>query len=199
MNDLCKIRSELECPVCTEYMIGEIYLCINGHSICKNCIERVQPNCPICRGLIADRRNFTLENIASALTYPCKNCGADLNANEIATHELKCDPGHFNCNTIFARCEWSGQYWEVKSHIETQHKQNIEKWKPLDNFQLYIMFFDEKPFFVFFKFHGSLASYATIFVGRYLESFSNKNLEITKRCLVDVFKWELYIDVQKIQ
>lgn len=165
MNDIMKIRNELECPVCTEYMIGEIYLCINGHSICKNCVERVQPNCPICRGLIADRRNFTLENIASALTYPCKNCQVDLNANEIISHELECDTGFFNCNSIFGRCDWSGPYLEAKSHIEKQHKEYIGKWKSLDNFQLYIIFFDCQPFFVFFKFQGELTCYAAIFIG----------------------------------
>ncbi|XP_057291868.1 serine/threonine-protein phosphatase 6 regulatory ankyrin repeat subunit C-like [Hydractinia symbiolongicarpus] len=40
---------EIECPICTE-VCQEIYICINGHSICGQCAKHPSiENCPMCR------------------------------------------------------------------------------------------------------------------------------------------------------
>ena len=56
------LLKELKCPVCMEYMVPPIKLCMNGHNICSKRRERVQC-CPTCRDKFSEIRNVALENI----------------------------------------------------------------------------------------------------------------------------------------
>jgi hypothetical protein len=67
-----ELLKELECPVCLEYMESPIKMCETGHNICVSCGSQV-PKCPSCKGKFTEARNFTLERIAAAAIYPCKN------------------------------------------------------------------------------------------------------------------------------
>ena len=61
------LRDLLECPVCMETIKSvPVYQCINGHVICKVCIEKLN-NCPICRNDSVLVRSLKLENIVQRL------------------------------------------------------------------------------------------------------------------------------------
>lgn len=66
-----EILSEIECPVCFEYLIPPIFQCVLGHSICEKCKSQV-PECPSCKGAINETRNVTLEKITERVNYHCK-------------------------------------------------------------------------------------------------------------------------------
>ncbi|KAF5280213.1 hypothetical protein FQA39_LY05347 [Lamprigera yunnana] len=59
----------LQCPVCTKRLSGPMNLCAGGHSVCSTCTN--VSLCPICRNVILNIRNFTLE----ALIYELKTTG----------------------------------------------------------------------------------------------------------------------------
>ena len=74
------IRDLLECPVCMDTIkFVPVYQCINGHVICKDCIEKLN-NCPICRNDSALNRNLKLENIVQRLEDIQPENGGPINA-----------------------------------------------------------------------------------------------------------------------
>lgn len=48
MEDSDEVPEQLKCPVCFEIPEKEIFLCKNGHTICKQCCANI-PHCPQCR------------------------------------------------------------------------------------------------------------------------------------------------------
>jgi hypothetical protein len=64
------LLSQLECPVCMEYIRPPIMLCENGHNICNICKQKV-PHCPTCRQQSLNTRNVALEKLAREVKYPC--------------------------------------------------------------------------------------------------------------------------------
>ncbi|XP_072382423.1 uncharacterized protein [Diabrotica undecimpunctata] len=120
------LLAELECPVCNEYMVPPIYICGNGHSLCNECIEKVQ-SCPNCRSSLASKtRNFTVEKLTTKVNYPCRNrdigCGFSTTSDNIRDHEKNCDLADtlciFKCGEKFKRTSLLG-------HINTAHKEGV--------------------------------------------------------------------------
>lgn len=168
MSDISTILNELECPVCMEYMVEEIALCVEGHSICINCKNKLRTNCPICKSSLATNRNYTLEKIAASLTYQCRNekCNEELNAKEINDHERNCDFGNYFCGlSNFIKCEWQGKFKEVKSHMQKDHEEYINKWKYAEGLQIYVCFYLEYTFVVCFNFAHEIAMYSGLYIG----------------------------------
>jgi E3 ubiquitin-protein ligase SIAH1 len=64
------LLSQMECPVCMEYMRPPIMLCENGHNICNICRPKVR-DCPTCRQQFLNTRNVALEKVAAEVIYPC--------------------------------------------------------------------------------------------------------------------------------
>jgi len=64
------LLSQLECPVCMEYMRLPIILCANGQNICNICKPKVR-HCATCRQQFLNTRNVALEKVAIELKYPC--------------------------------------------------------------------------------------------------------------------------------
>ncbi|KAG5869055.1 hypothetical protein JTB14_032241 [Gonioctena quinquepunctata] len=54
------LLTELECPICMEYMKPPIWMCSMGHSICNSCKPNVM-KCPTCQVGLKRNRNFALE------------------------------------------------------------------------------------------------------------------------------------------
>lgn len=88
-----EILTSLECPICLTYMRPPIYMCEVGHSVCsecKNCIKQ----CPTCRALLKQVRNFGLEHIAEYVSYPCVNkhegCSFYGELKNLLIHESNC-------------------------------------------------------------------------------------------------------------
>lgn len=119
------ILSELECPVCLEYITPPIYQCVSGHSFdlaCKNSITE----CPVCKKEIYPSSNVTLEKVTSYLIYPCKNieygCEYASGPQKIKEHEKYCKHGARSCPiNEYEWCIWKNKTSEMYSHIRNIH------------------------------------------------------------------------------
>jgi len=130
MDDLSRaledvLLSDLECPVCMEYMVPPIKLCTNGHNICSNCTDRVTC-CPTCRAEFSEIRNVALENIVRRLKYPCANrqsgCLDLISVEHIAEHHAVCVYGKIKCPMhLFQMCSWNGLKNDLKKHAKAAH------------------------------------------------------------------------------
>ena len=116
---------DLECPVCMQYMVPPIQLCMSGHNICSRCRERVQC-CPTCRAKFSEIRNVLLENIVRRQKYPCDNrekgCLELLSIEHIAEHQAGCEYGTIKCPFhVNWNCSWKGFKSDLKEHAKTEH------------------------------------------------------------------------------
>lgn len=87
------ISQNSECPVCNSSLKRPVYQCIKGHSVCCNCKMQLS-NCPTCRSIICDTRNYLIENLISNLLYFCsyreKGCEEVEIGDKIIEHEAQC-------------------------------------------------------------------------------------------------------------
>lgn len=89
-DDLAKT---LECPICNEYMSGQIYNCSRGHSLCADC-KKMLNKCPFCNANLTSSRNYVLEEIAEKTKLRCRNTSAGCTfvgeARIMKVHEENC-------------------------------------------------------------------------------------------------------------
>ncbi|GLV34698.1 seven in absentia [Carabus blaptoides fortunei] len=119
------LRFELECPVCNEYMHTIIPVCVNGHSVCNSCKQKCA-NCPLCKCIFGGGRNYSLEHMAAAIKYPCKNmdkgCHIETSLVEMLKHVEECEFRDLTCPLEEnGNCGWIGQLSELKEHIYKKH------------------------------------------------------------------------------
>jgi E3 ubiquitin-protein ligase SIAH1 len=130
LKDLLK---EVECPVCTEYMLPPIAMCVNGHCVCSSCREKLQ-TCPLCRYPFAKTRNLLAENMIRRMRFPCKysdrGCARSFNLQRVKSHEDQCSHRPFKCPfSIVAtvKCPWVGNFTTIKNHIEDLHDRPTDR------------------------------------------------------------------------
>nr|CAH7735473.1 unnamed protein product [Callosobruchus chinensis] len=100
------LRESLECPICKNYMESTIYICPNGHSLCKECRFKVN-TCPLCNSAMGTTRNYTLEDLAETLEVPCHN---DYNGCQFI--------GEYTCGRCRPSADSNGPYEEIAKYIE---------------------------------------------------------------------------------
>lgn len=127
-----EVLSNLECPICTEYMISSIFVCPNGHSICGRCKQKVT-HCPMCSVPLGSTKNFALESLAEALAqiYPiisacpfsAYGCNAKVNISELNEHKQKCSFRRFKCILDDGdwQCDFIGSRNALKKHLKKKH------------------------------------------------------------------------------
>ncbi|XP_069680184.1 E3 ubiquitin-protein ligase Siah1-like [Periplaneta americana] len=122
------LLSELECPVCMEYMLPPITFCLNGHNVCTNCKPQLT-NCPTCRQPFVNIRNVALEKLARQMKYPCTyrkfGCKETFPPGLITQHQTRCRYSPQRCPLDRLRklkCTWTGNASEVKKHLKDTHK-----------------------------------------------------------------------------
>ena len=130
MDDLSRavreaLLSDLECPVCMQYMVPPIKLCTNGHNICSKCRGTVK-RCHTCRAEFSETRNMALENIARRLKYSCANrqrgCLELFSIEHINEHLAVCIYGKITCPFKLNRnCSWNGFKSDLKEHAKNAH------------------------------------------------------------------------------
>ncbi|CAH1119461.1 unnamed protein product [Phaedon cochleariae] len=88
------LRKQLQCPICMEYMNGNIYNCEIGHVVCDVCKIQLT-KCPACQTKIGESRNLPLEDLADEIVFACsffKNgCEFTGNLKLLPQHEENCD------------------------------------------------------------------------------------------------------------
>jgi E3 ubiquitin-protein ligase SIAH1 len=121
------LYSQLECPVCMEYMRPPIVLCANGHNICDTCKQKV-PHCPTCRQQFLNTRNVALEKVAAELKYPCMyrdyGCREMYKLDLIGGHKEKCQFIPQPCPVSklnIGTCSWLGIRSKINSHLKQAH------------------------------------------------------------------------------
>jgi len=127
MDNLSKdLLLELECPVCTEYMLPPITICENGHNICNSCKAKMD-NCPSCRGKFTDIKNLSLETMCRKAQLPCKNakngCKDVFPVDAITQHQSGCPYGLYKCPFVLTglKCYWEGFIAGMEDHIRSKH------------------------------------------------------------------------------
>ena len=134
MDDLSRavgevLLSDLECPVCMEYMVPPIKLCTKGHNICSRCRESVT-NCPTCRASFTEIRSVVLENIVRSQKYPCANrrsgCLELFSIEHIGKHQAGCVYGIIKCPLhLLKKCSWKSLKNDLKGHAKAAHPEYI--------------------------------------------------------------------------
>ena len=121
------LLSQLECPVCMDYMRPPITLCANGHNICNTCKQKV-PHCPTCRQQFLNTRNLALEKAATELKYPCMyrkyGCMEIYKLDLIDGHQEKCQyiPQPCPVNKLnLGTCTWTGISSIMMFHLKQAH------------------------------------------------------------------------------
>ncbi|KDR07297.1 putative E3 ubiquitin-protein ligase SINAT1 [Zootermopsis nevadensis] len=122
------LLSDLECPVCRQYMLPPISLCVNGHNICKSCKPNMK-HCPTCRHPFTTIRCLSLEKLAAELDFPCTyqtlGCKETRRAKLITQHQALCPYGTFSC-PLQCRVRLSRE--ALVKHVKEKHEQDIHEW-----------------------------------------------------------------------
>jgi len=121
------LLEELECPVCREYVVPTIAMCVSGHSICTTCRYKMY-RCPVCTKTFSNSRNYALENKVGRMMYPCKyqeeGCKESLTLQQRTAHHAECPHQTHKCPfSILDRdpCRWKGSPATLLNHLETNH------------------------------------------------------------------------------
>ncbi|KDR17817.1 E3 ubiquitin-protein ligase sina [Zootermopsis nevadensis] len=124
---LKELLEEVECPVCMEYMLPPIAMCMNGHSTCSTCREKLL-TCPVCRCLFSKARSLLAENLVRKMRFPCRHskrgCRKTFNFLCVRKHEDECGHRPIKCpfaNVSTVQCPWVGKATSVKTHVRKMH------------------------------------------------------------------------------
>lgn len=127
---LAEIYANLECPVCSNYMSPPIPECVNKHSLCNFCYQRVN-TCPLCRAPKNPHgTSFVLGEIYNILMIPCKNrdrgCRYFCRGRLLHNHEPVCEYRSRICLVNQSQdCNWEGSLMEIKDHMVSRHSSNF--------------------------------------------------------------------------
>jgi len=217
MQDLSQdVLEQLECPVCTEYMLPPITLCANGHNICSSCKQRLK-NCPTCRKPFFHIRNRTLEKLALRVECPCSNaphgCTLTFPIALIREHQDVCEYNPLACPLRdFVHCNWNGTFKEVKHHVTQKHRNWVKILSGMtDNFiknfnknKVYVRIFllNDDVFQQHFEVLNSAVYYVIKYIGaaekasqfKYKFKLGEKSDKISVCCTVSSYN----VDVQEL-
>jgi E3 ubiquitin-protein ligase SIAH1 len=127
------LLTELECPVCLEYMLPPITVCENGHKICDYCKPKLR-HCHTCRGPMLKVRSESLEHLAQQVELPCRfrnfGCTVTLNVDLMKDHQRDCPQMRYNCPMIQGKhlhCPWECRLEGMKEHLKTTHSEKFHE------------------------------------------------------------------------
>ena len=112
------VESPLACPVCLDLPSGEVHQCLEGHCMCVDCWNRLDPRrCPECRDWLPHKnRNRDREARIAAMDAACDHCGMTTTRGAIAEHLRACHLRPTTCAAAEAGCSWKGMAAEQAAH-----------------------------------------------------------------------------------
>mmetsp|Transcript_9171 Transcript_9171/g.21739 ORF Transcript_9171/g.21739 Transcript_9171/m.21739 type:complete len:419 (-) Transcript_9171:289-1545(-) len=112
------MESPLACPVCLDLPSGEVHQCLEGHCMCVDCWNRLDPRrCPECRDWLPPKnRNWDREARVAALAAACEHCGMITTRGAVAEHLRACHLCPAICTAAVAGCGWEGMAAEEAAH-----------------------------------------------------------------------------------
>jgi len=122
------LLSELECPVCMEYMVPPITLCVNGHNACDICRPKI-PYCPTCRHPFLTSTNLALEKLVREVKNPCSyqkyGCEEVFVHDMVRDHQYRCHYRQQTCPMDQRRnvkCSWIEINDDINKHLMEEHR-----------------------------------------------------------------------------
>eukprot|EP00092_Neocalanus_flemingeri_P004979 GFUD01005355.1.p1 GENE.GFUD01005355.1~~GFUD01005355.1.p1 ORF type:complete len:419 (+),score=103.30 GFUD01005355.1:64-1320(+) len=104
---LCQMKEKIECPVCMEIpRSGPVYVCPNGHFVCKKCKTG---SCPTCRVAMGDGKSLLAVLVIENIDHECKYdyCEEVLGFDKLEDHEKQCKHRIVSCPHAVCREEIS--------------------------------------------------------------------------------------------
>lgn len=117
-----------QCPCCSEYYMGNVMQCKNGHTLCEECRKKLS-ECPTCKSRYGSEmnRNITYEMTLSKLniTVPCAframGCTETVPYSQIHDHWRKCKFRPAEC--FIAKCGFKANTnQEYIEHLASAHR-----------------------------------------------------------------------------
>jgi len=109
-DNICdQLKDKLECPVCLEIpRSGPVYICPNGHFVCKKCKTEA---CPTCRDSMGNRKSLLAVTVLENIEHKCKfvDCEDIFSVDKLEDHEEICKhrsvecPGNCNGNIALSK------------------------------------------------------------------------------------------------
>jgi len=97
-DNICdQLKDKLECPVCLEIpRTGPVYICPNGHFVCKKCKTEA---CPTCRDSMGNRKSLLAVTVLEAIEHKCKfaDCEDMFSVEKLGEHEKNCKHRSVEC------------------------------------------------------------------------------------------------------
>nr|XP_023011630.1 uncharacterized protein LOC111501930 [Leptinotarsa decemlineata] len=89
-NSLVITRS-LECIICLEYLVGDIYTCASGHLMCQQCKQNHR-DCPLCKVRLGEAKCLLAKSFSKDIQLVCQTEGCNFigNLERLALHEKNC-------------------------------------------------------------------------------------------------------------
>jgi len=92
-----KLKENVECPVCMEIpRAGPMFVCPNGHFVCKKCKTG---SCPTCRVAMGDGKSLLAITVIENIDHKCKfvECEELFALDKLAAHEKICEHRIVRC------------------------------------------------------------------------------------------------------
>jgi len=92
-----QLKDKVECPVCLEIpRSGPVYVCPNGHAVCKNCKTG---SCPSCRVAMGNGKSLLALTVIENIDHRCKfvECEDFFPSDKLEDHEKICKHRIVSC------------------------------------------------------------------------------------------------------
>ncbi|PSN29259.1 hypothetical protein C0J52_27660 [Blattella germanica] len=167
------LLTQIECPICLQYMTPPIKQCSNGHNICKDCRHKIKL-CPVCRGNLADIRNLTAESMSRLITHPCVNkkfgCTGHFLLDFKEKHEKTCLFRSIVCPN--SHCQKEGTCLEIQEHFKNDHLGFDEKAKDGKYKKTFELISSYDPEIGYFK-YGAVREFGEVFFASMVKNGCN--------------------------
>ena len=123
------VLRQLECSVCLEIILPPILQCELSHLLCTRCWNKLPTprKCPTCRVALGSGRCHALEQLAAALSVPCRHalrgCTWVTSYSAAADHGSVCDFRDVTCPE--SGCDWKGCRTALMAHFEDSEDHHV--------------------------------------------------------------------------
>jgi len=110
------LKKMVECPICLEVpRKGPIFMCPNGHFLCKKCRRE---NCPTCRAVMGDNKSILAVAVIENILHDCKFVGCEQKypLDKIEVHERTCKHRIVSCPN-YIRCSEKVPLPKLLNHL----------------------------------------------------------------------------------
>jgi len=118
------LHKNAECPVCLETVKPPFKLCVQGHSVCVECMKKID-KCPLCQGKFVLENPVCVKNILEALPHFCRY--SDTGCEEVVEsgndHEMFCGYRPIVCRS--EGCSIKMPVVKIIDHYKSNHPEDV--------------------------------------------------------------------------